>query len=364
MTGMVRTGVPRRAPVALEEELLNLVGQTRNGHISARYFGLDGRGGTSLRLVGDQFGITRERVRQIVSVVADNVMGRRPQTPCLDQVISFALQKAPIRASECEDLLRDTGLTSGRFRLEGVLHAAELLGKSSPFFLDAEQDRTVLGPASLDAFYNVIRVAQKQIVSQGMTTVDRVIEILCRTDPARRYEAEFVERALACRDDLQWLDRKSGWFWLSKTGRNRVLNGARKILAITEPIELHHLLAGLARHYRMQGFSPPCSVLLEFCRQAPGLRVGNNLVSSERPIDPKDALSPVEQERLRIFSENGIMTRAEIAGRCAELRMNRLTIEQYLVYSPILSGYGGGRYGLVGREATAIIRTNARDLSR
>ena len=55
-------------PVALDTELVNLldeVAEERDRVVVARYLGWDGQGIRTLRLVADDFKVTRERVRQI-----------------------------------------------------------------------------------------------------------------------------------------------------------------------------------------------------------------------------------------------------------------------------------------------------------
>src|SRR5215467_3804712 len=66
-SGQMKT-TPREP--SLERELLDLLGGGRDARIAARYHGFDGRGGETLQSVGNAFGITRERVRQIVATTS------------------------------------------------------------------------------------------------------------------------------------------------------------------------------------------------------------------------------------------------------------------------------------------------------
>jgi DNA-directed RNA polymerase sigma subunit (sigma70/sigma32) len=54
-----------RSRLTLERELRDLLG--RKARIAARYYGFDGRGGGTLQSVGNEIGVTRERVRQIAA---------------------------------------------------------------------------------------------------------------------------------------------------------------------------------------------------------------------------------------------------------------------------------------------------------
>ena len=53
-----------RSRLTLERELCDLLGTGRKARIAARYYGFDGRGGGSLQSVGNEIGLTRERVRK------------------------------------------------------------------------------------------------------------------------------------------------------------------------------------------------------------------------------------------------------------------------------------------------------------
>ena len=53
--------------LALETELLVLPPHDRNSGIVVRHYGLDGKGGANFQAIGREVGLSRERVRQIVS---------------------------------------------------------------------------------------------------------------------------------------------------------------------------------------------------------------------------------------------------------------------------------------------------------
>ena len=141
-----------RSKLTLERELCNLLGTGRNARIAARYYGCDGRGGGSLQAVGNEIGLTRERVRQIVTAASESLSTRRAVSPALDRTIAFVADHMPAAAGAIEAELRSQRLTSGLFRLEGVIKVAELLGRRLPAY-DRPQmrwfDRASVKPAVL-----------------------------------------------------------------------------------------------------------------------------------------------------------------------------------------------------------------------
>jgi hypothetical protein len=136
---------------------------------------------------------------------------------------------------------------------------------------------------------------------------------------------------------------------LSDKTNNPVLNRIRKILSVANPINISELRAGIARHYRMKGLSPPKRVLLEFCRQAPGLRVNGEAVKAEPPVSSDDNLSQIEKAIVHILSEHGgTMATSEFNSVCVGMGVNRSAFYQNLLNSPIISRSAGGLYGLIG----------------
>jgi len=123
----------------------------------------------------------------------------------------------------------------------------------------------------------------------------------------------------------------------------------RKILSVANPIDISELRAGIVRDRCMKGFSPPKRVLLEFCRQAPGLRVNDETVKAEPAVDPDDVLTPTERDIVHMLSEHGgTETASELKSACLRMGVNRITFYRWLLYSPIISRYAGGEYGLIG----------------
>jgi hypothetical protein len=161
---------------------------------------------------------------------------------------------------------------------------------------------------------------------------------------------KLVVSTLACLGDFHWLDQSAGWFWLSDSrNNNRVLNRIRKILSIANPIHITELRAGIARDYRMKGVLLPKRVLLEFCRQAPGLRVHGEVVKAEPAVNSDDVLSQVEKDIIHILSDHGgTMATPEFKSVCLGRGLNRRTFYQNLVSSPIFFRHADGRYGLIG----------------
>jgi hypothetical protein len=225
---------------------------------------------------GHEFGVSGERARQILSEVAKRLYGSRPFTPVLDRTISFLGQYIPGRAEEIEGKLFSEGLSAVPFRLEGLIRAAELLGRTPPFSVIPTKSLRLVYRRPGPVIKNIVRAGQRTIGHRGAATIGDVLVRL--RDADQEGGPEFVEDVLSGEEDFHWLDRTGLWFWLSSVARNPMVRRIRKILSVANPVHIAALQAGIARDYRMRGYQVPRGVLLELCRQIAGLRVDADVV--------------------------------------------------------------------------------------
>ena len=337
----LREAVQAKERMTLEEELRDIVASwirrsERNRIIVTRYLGWDGRGGATLQAVGDEFGMSRERVRQICAPVANTLAATKPFAPVLDRVLSVVAELIPAPISAIEEALVAEGLTAAPFSLEGVTKAAEILGRRVP---------------KIPAVANkIIQCARKSVEHWGVTTIEDITAQV-RDQLSESIHPEFVAQVLQSNEDFQWLDEAGGWFWLSSVTRNRLLNRINKVLSVSPRINVAELRAGVSRDRRMSGFVPPQRVILELCRQTDGYLVDGRTVSTASPVAWGDALAETEQILLLALGEHGpVMQRKELEELCIDLGMNRSTFSVYLGHSPIIARYAPGVYGLRGAD--------------
>ena len=268
--------------LTLEKELLDLLGGGRDARIAARYYGLDGRGGETLQSIGNAFGVTRERVRQIVvATTSGRLRGVRPVPRMLNRTIAFVADHIPaaapvIEAGVIEAEMWSQGLTAGPFRLGGLIGATELLRMRLPFAMTQVNGEGLVHAQDIPPLLSIVHIARHVVAHYGIATVSKVAAKLRKKAPGVN-SRNLVASVLAHERSFRWLDRSREWFW-SETGLNPALHRIRKILSVVSPVRASDLLAGIARSARMKGFSPPIEVLLAFCRQAPRLHVRGDVI--------------------------------------------------------------------------------------
>ena len=88
-------------------------------------------------------------------------------------------------------------------------------------------------------------------------------------------------------------------------------------------VDLAALRAGIARHSRMEGFSPPSRVLKALCEQLEDCEVlGGRIVVDKRPRSARE-LSKHERTMIEVFREHGpVLSYADARQRCIDAGLN------------------------------------------
>ncbi len=328
----------------LEKALFVVPARDRNASIVARHFGFDGLGGANLQLTGNEFGLTRERVRQIVSEYDPRRQILPGGCPSLDRVIAFIAADLPAPAADVETNLQRAGLTVKPFRIEGVVNVAGLLRRPVPFRIGALNRKRFVLPASCPEFGDVVGRARRQVRRHGMAAISEFTSGALFGNCSRG-EAGLIEAILAGQPDFHWLDRPAGWFWFA-SARNRALRRIRKMLAVANPLTVEELRAGLGRKGSLLA---PESTLLAFCSQIDGLSVRGGTIHASPRIEMAEVLNPTERDICRLLSENnGCMSNRELICQSAFLGVKRSTFYQCVTYSPVVARYKRNHYRLIG----------------
>lgn len=333
----------------LEQELREILASVSGGkgiEMTIRYIGWDGTGTHTLQEIGDQVGLTRERVRQVSDRPIRRLRERTVFAPVLERALRLVDRSVPSEVTALEQLLAQKGISLRPFRLEGLLNAAELLRKNANFGFDFGERRIAV-PRSGEQLVGVIqRTARRAIERWGAATTESIAADI-NEEIGGSLESSFIADVIQLRSDFRWLDVETGWFWLSAVPRNRILTQINKILTAAGRICVSELRAGVSRHYRLEGFSPPRRVLLEICRQQPGVCVDGDSISADFP--PAEWLSPVEITMAGVLNDHGkVMVREEFEKYCIAAGINRTTFYSYLANCPIFEKFASGIYGLRG----------------
>lgn len=332
----------------LEQELHEIASasayRTRRIEPALRFYGLDGRGGTTLQVAADEYGLSRERVRQIGARVVEG-LDRKPYAPKLESTLRLVAKMTPATAAEISRALLDRGLTQRPFDLAGLIRVAHLLHRQ-PRVAAIDLGGLSFIVRARDAA--TAKSALESLSENGFGNVKEVtLRLLSRYDVA--VTEDIVRRTLSIDPALQWLDDEQLWFRIAPT-RDRLLNTILKVLGIVKSISLGDLRDGLLRQRRLESV-PPKRVLGLICRKIKGV----SLVGETINVDPAKfvafPVSAVERQLLDILTASGPLVALADFERAAILAgVNRNTFAVYASGSPVIQRFAEGIYGVRGAE--------------
>lgn len=348
-----RTGPATSPTESLEAELQGLIASVESGRnvaLLVSLYGFDGSEPKTLEAVGQVYGLTRERVRQIGDRARVRLSSRWHDTPHLAAATEYIKKIAPAGRPAIAAELEKRGITKGYFSPDAILEAAELID------LDTKIRRLAIGENvlfGLGQSRSLIRLClhnlRKSTSKSGCTSVER----LALEADLPIGEASKVRGILDALSETIWLDDSKTWVLSNRPTRNRLVNVACKVFAVAQKVEIGELRRAMSRPHRVP-YVPPAealSRLLEFTGAA--RRCGDLLVHEHSTCPTK--LSGIEEILLDGFRTLGSpLSREALEQYCIEEHgINPTSFYIYLSYSPIVAKLMPGVYALVGTEVSA-----------
>lgn len=359
--------------------------QKRAIMFSDRY-GVSGEANTTLQVVGDKFGLTRERARQVIEKMTSRSQGVQFDLPKLAQLKDAASTHQLWLVKDFEAAHRDL---LGRVSLpDADRFAREILGSSVVSISERAfvQNVNSLPPMIIDPAFQEILVAVrtaalKMIRSTGAANVMYVTGLSSEA-LGKGVALSDVKKAVVVIEGMEWLTEDEDWFWLGPdTANNRVLEVVRKVLATAsrkvDVEDLHQAVCRSRRaYYKSQDrahppeIEAPQEVLREILSRVPWLSViqMNDFALAEE-VAVEDALSSSELAVVRVIEEHGgAAPRNVFNKRFVDTGVFTVPNLQFvLVNSPVIKQLGFGVYGIRGQEipqkafseATASVTRNA-----
>lgn len=325
--------------------------------------------GRILADVGEEFGVTRERIRQICESFEEYLAEVQPAAPALDRVLRAAARVAPAQVDDLDGQLRrfigdGAGMASlvpwaavlgrgklpircqktrtsvrGKFLEVVMVHAADEADWVQAMIRHVSRDSSMFGCT------NILRIAGRLALKEGVA-------------PGQ----EVITAALVATDGFRWLDEETGWFSLGDSSTSSVALRVRKILAVArDSIGTDEIAGALASDdmmlYREETTlglaTPPVHVLRELFKGWPWLEVVQRGRYRPGPgFNPVGALSGVELALVDVITaHDGVACRVELKDVViGKLGMTDVLLAHVLGSSPIVERVEHGLYKLRGRR--------------
>jgi hypothetical protein len=304
--------------------------------VVARY-GWGGHEPRTLVDVGGTFGITRERVRQIVQKWSERLKGA--YLPQVERAVQLLTERATITTAAAANLLVDLQLCAVPMSPAALESAAKLLGYDVTFQLDSADGVDYVQAGGLAGIEPIFLTARREAGRVGVSNIEEVEAQLQAV--GHQYPACAVQGALRSSAKIEFLEED--WFWVPDIppGRNRLRNVTQRMLSVTPHLDIATIRHGIRRHYRFRHIDivPPTSVLTAFYRAHPEFVVSDDdIIASKSPLDYRDVLGPAECAFVNALraSPTGLMDRLDLERAVTGRGVNANTFSVFTTYSPIL----------------------------
>jgi sigma-70-like protein len=354
--GEVRQQIQKLRQMHLGAELAEVfspASQPRDREIISEYYGWDGGGRRTLEELGQQHGLSRERIRQVCMRAAKRHSHAKVFAPALDTAIEFVGSHVPIATADLRHEFDAAGL--GRLFLapEMILQAAGFLARNGEFNTISIGDvELIVDARTAHLPKQISQVARRIALATGIATITDVVRQIEGRQVARP-EPDLIRAVLEALPNFQWLDGNQTWFHLESGSQYGLPNMIEKVFSVCPRIDVSRLRASLARHRRSGRKVPPTRVLLAFCEQRPGIVVEGRTLVAESPASQEETLSGVEAAMVLILQQHGpVLERGAFEEHCLAAGMNRFSFNATLMTSPVIAQLGRSVYGLVGTTAS------------
>lgn len=335
--------------------------------------------GNTLKDVGDEFGLTRERVRQICERFEAEL--RETQvvaTPALDRVLAAAGRVAPVEVAYAEEqLARFIGDGAG---LECLIAWAIQLKKQMPVICERVRSYVRGGQVEVSVLrrpdeapwvHALIRHVRRDQSMLGCSNILRMAGLLAIHEEVSP-GLESLTMVLEASPDFKWLEKESGWFTWGDSTRCAAATRVRKVLAVAQDtVGTDEIVGALASDdiwlYREQkglGLAmPPVHVFRELCKTWPWVKVVQKARLAPLPdVDYSDALNETERRAVALITSlDGIACRFEISEHlCTERGTSDMLVSTTLGSSPVIQRIEHGLYSVRGRRIGDQALANAR----
>lgn len=330
----------------------------------ARYGGLRG---LELQTVGDSFGITRERVRQICDAILRPLRAQPVKMPALERLLSAAARVMPMPMDEANSqLIRFLGDGYG---LKAAIQFAEVMGMPSPVrqasplarTFDGYKPVSIVESAAAPATWvsSALAHARRDCTFVGCTNFIRIAGLLALEQGVAQ-ELETLRAVFSKAPGFRMLDSESGWFTLADSESSAAASRVRKLMSVTVgSVDIDTVASALMTDdkwfYRESGRAlavPPLHVLAELFSGWNWLTAnGHNRYTPKTKIDIKAILSKTELGALEVLEmRGGVATRAELAAHLiGSLGLSNMAVSQVTATSSALCKLDHAIYGIRGR---------------
>lgn len=312
----------------------------RNRMIVKTYLGLNGDKPQTLEATAQQYGLTRERVRQIANRFERSLSDFGKQLPWLEETISVLKTLYPCLATDAEEEFEIRGIVTQRIKLESLLKLSQIAGLEHDLVLAG---KLLLGSAMVETLRSLISHASRIVTRWGIAEKNDLLNTAPVPSSDKLTTLVWVEI-----QNIVWLDTDETYFWMP-TKRNPARSRLLRILRVAPDLSMREAYNGILRDGWIVKERLPFAVFPALCRQYDWCAVaGDRLEATAGLLPPaeQDSNDDVIAELLRETS--GIAWRDDLWNRAQATGIGKSSFDAALSDSPIFVRHDNNLYGLIG----------------
>lgn len=358
------TRAPERSRTVRFEELSEA--DQRRATMFADRYGVSGSEKAILQVIGNRFGRTRERVRQVVDVMTARARGVNFVLPRLLELREAATAATETSVTEFEAAHRPL-LGPELSLIDADCFAREILGFSVAAMTERSHWQAgnalqpmLAGTGGTEMAVAVRDASRKMIRSCGAANVMFVTGMVS-TELDAAVSVRDVRHALSAVEGMEWLTDEEDWYWFGiSTANNRVMDVARKALSVAgRRLDIEDLQQAVCRSrrplYEDRTIPPavevPKHVLREIFARVPWLSVvqHDDFILTE-PVSVEETLNASELAVAETIRRHGGAVARQILNKDFVVSgvFSSPNLQIILSSSPIIRPLGFGIYGLRG----------------
>lgn len=341
--------------------------EQRAVNMMCQRYGMHGEDRSTLQATADEFGLTRERVRQITFELTERSNEIIAETKCFDLLEERIALLVPAKLSELDTELRE--LLGENLSITGAARfAMEILGKNIVVLtqhvhgLSKASEWVALPSQSFDS--NTVRVvrevARTMIRSCGAAQLAFVYG-QAASELNNGLTNEQTIQACKVLEGFEWLNEKDGWFWFGPNDENRLINAAYKILSVANRnVDTEEIHAGFVRG-RRGWYAPdrnrpymievPVTIVTEVVKRTPHVKaIQHDDFYMDEPFTHEKILSETERALFNLLEKSGgVIAKHTMTSELIETgRIKFMTLEMCIKSTPIIRRLDFGLYALSG----------------
>lgn len=374
-------------------EELHQVAHALMGHVS--YAGLDASGrarrieifmlrfgglsGRTLACVGNQLGLTRERVRQVCSQLAEQLEDLPCQMPALERVLAAAARVAPFSIQDAnEQLAKMLGEGVG---VEAAIEFAEQIKRPIPLQVVSKRARSFDGGGMVTVLVEDERQAswmkpalafvRRDCMAMGCTNFLRVAGSLALEEGVL-VDRDSLVSVLKTIPGYRQLGTDSYWFAVEDSERSYLADRVRRIMhAASGPVMLDSIMAGLTTDARWVSRSdnsasavPPIHIVALMLAEWPWLSIDvHNRCKLKEERDAAARSPALELGLIRAIADlGGVATKTELVKTgTQEMGMSEIAVSMVVGSSPVIERLEHSLYAVRGRPLNTVSLEKARE---